>query len=68
MTKPLSPRMEEVVRLVVEKDLTYLEAAEEMGIAERTVRNYASEIGKRLGRSPRLAMAWYYYNEMEMST
>ena len=61
MSKSLSPRMEELVVLVVEEDLTYAEAAEEMGIEERPVRNYAWELGQRIGKSPRLAMAWYYY-------
>jgi len=56
--------MEEVCRLVVGEDLSYDEAAENMGISERTVRNYASEIGKRLCKSPRAAMAWYYYHRL----
>lgn len=60
--RPLSPRMEEVVRLVMSRGLTYSEVATELGISERTVRNYAHEIGVRCGRRPRAAITWYYSN------
>lgn len=65
MTKPLSPRMEEVVRLVVEKDLSYPETADEMGISVHTVRKYAREIGRRLGSTPQKAMIRYYLEEIQ---
>ena len=60
--RPLSPRMEEVVELVVGQGLLYKQAAETMGIAEQSVKNYAGEIGRRVGKRPPRAMVWYYYN------
>lgn len=58
----LSPRMEELCTLVVRRDLSYKRAALAMGISVHTARNYAEEIGRRLGRSPSQAMAMYYWN------
>lgn len=58
----LSPRMEELCTLVVRRKLSYKRAALAMGISVHTARNYAEEIGRRVGDDPKMAMATYYWN------
>lgn len=64
MKADLSKREREIVVLVVEQSMTYAEVGEELGISHHTVRSYAEVIGRKLGGSPRRAMARYYWTEV----
>jgi len=64
--RPLSPRQDEVMRLVV-KGLINKEIAASLGISVRTVKNHICNMGVRIGGDggrPRL-LAWWLARHMD---
>lgn len=66
MPDDLSPRMWEIVTLVIEERMTYDEVAERLEISARTVKSYVREIARRAGGgSPQKAIALFYRSRQD---